>query len=461
MEDLLNTIFSQLSIRNLDYCILRNYQGLPHDVGNDVDMFIPKQQIKEFETVLNECLADSNWIWIKSVHRFCFHSYYIAELIPTSTILKIDVWGSINWRSFSTASSQVILDTKQNFNGFWVVSSGTEAGISIFKEYLQFGKVKDKGDGIHKEHFNQLVKDDPENFLATVALDIGEDWARFALECVQQRDWEKLESKVNSIRRHLILNHFIRNPFQQIGVLILFTWGHIYDKFIFQPGLFICLIGPDGSGKTTISSGINRDFTSILQPTNKFHYYHGHFGILPELKSFYNIVARWLKRKPKSIPNQVEGLPRDKVKPYSLPSALLSVLYYTVDYWCGNFLVWRLKSKGDIILFDRYFYDYLMSDVYQHVPRWLLWTLFRFVPQPDIVIYPYNDPQIIHDRKPELTVDEIAKQAEICQQIIDKHPNPIVIKTENNSILTLAEITAEILKFMNAKIARNQPNHLL
>lgn len=448
----LTQLFSQLDEAGVSYCVLRAYQGLPEIVDHDVDLLVPQDHLALFGQVLGQVCVSTDWYLVKTVSRFGFRSWYVASerngALPV--VVHIDVWTQIHWKAVIYADREAILSTRRRYNGIWVASSGTEAAISLLKEYLQFGKVKDKGQGKTKRRIVGLVEEDPDNFLATLKPCLGGPLSQFVLECARNADWSRLEGRVGKVRKSLILRALACRPIAQLSDWLRFLWGHFYDKILRPSGLFVCLIGPDGSGKTTIANGLREEMKDVFDVVR---YYHGHWGILPELKTYYNAVAPLLAKEQKAVHSDNVICGQGSAW-FGLARGLLYVLYYSLEYILGHFLLFRAKAKGELVLFDRYFYDYMIQPAYSRVPRWLLRLIERFLPRPDVLIWLHNEPEVIHQRKPELSASQVQQQAEVCKNIVERYPkNAYVIRTDDNPRVTLALVRKRVLQFMADRVA--------
>ena len=414
----LTQLFSCLDDSGIDYCILRNYKHLPNYLGNDVDMIIRQNSILEYEQVLVNVSQDLQWRLIKTRHRFSFHSYYLCYDLNDDVIyLKLDIWIQIQWKALTYASKRSIFESRKLYGSFWVASAGSEAAVSLFKEYLPFGMVKDKGDGEDKSRIAKLISQDTEGFLNAIQIYFGESIAHFVAKCAKNEDWGSLEKNVKVVRRALLLNSIQRRPIGQFGGFIRFVWGHFLDKVLHPSGLFICLIGPDGSGKSTIANILEDELKSVF---SYIKCYHGRPGILPDLKVIYYALTSFVKGWRKGI-----GI-RSEMEPsilFSKPAlgplrAMTHVLYYSIDYLLAQIIIQRTKAHGGAVIFDRYFYDYFIQPEYRNVPSWVIRTILFFLPKPDLLILLENHPDIVHKRKPELTRDEIKRQLGICKEVI-------------------------------------------
>ncbi len=440
-------LFRRLDECGVNYCVLRGYDGLPNSIGYDVDLIVGRNSTATYVKILRHTIQDCNWSLVRAAHRFSFRSHYIVHQEDGRfVLLKIDTHTRIHWKEVISASETVIFETRKRYNGFWIVSSGCEAAVSLFKEYLHFGIIRDK----HKRRIPQLVQEDPQNFLASTEPLFGLKVSSFALKCAQREDWNTLERNAARIRLTLINKALIRRPFGQLLDWLRFLWGHFSDKILYPSGFFVCLIGPDGSGKTTISRGLERNMTEVF---SKVLYFHGHLGILPPLKHYYNFFARMFGGCEKRV-SLDDATPNLDALPFSRMRALVYIIYYSLDYFLGHVTIRRAKGHGGLVLFDRYFYDYLIQHPYAKVPRWLLRAFLRVLPKPDIVIWLENEPESIFRRKQELTLAQITKQHEICRDIVARHSNAFSVQTDDAPEVTLNRVRQIIFDSMAIKVKK-------
>ncbi|MDP7038797.1 MAG: hypothetical protein QGI45_06555, partial [Myxococcota bacterium] len=78
----------------------------------------------------------------------------------------------------------------------------------------------------------------------------------------------------------------------------------------------------------------------------------------------------------------------------------------------------RAKSKGQVIIFDRYFTDYYVIQSFKKVPDVLFKIVFKIVPKPDLLLYLEAEPNIICTRKPELRPEQVVHQQKRCKELL-------------------------------------------
>ena len=168
----------------------------------------------------------------------------------------------------------------------------------------------------------------------------------------------------------------------------------------------VVLAGPDGVGKTTAVSGLAEKLEALFY--GKIRNYHGHFGFFPEWSKVYN----WIFRKENN--NLPKEFPR-KIKKLSALRGILSVLYYGLEHFLAWPWILYLKIKGNAVIFDRYFYDFVTLSTNSKIPQKLFWFLSKIINRPDLTFILMAKPETIYSRKKELSSEEIKRQSDLFQ----------------------------------------------
>lgn len=174
--------------------------------------------------------------------------------------------------------------------------------------------------------------------------------------------------------------------------------------------MLVAILGPDGSGKTTISLRVESALNEkgILS----VRLYAQRFGIFPTLRD--------LLRFDFSREIQTDDLEFHKDESIINPAALsaLHLGYYSLEYFLGG-LRFRsdIKSKRTVLVFGRYFYDFYFQRNHSKLPRPLIRLFENLVPKPDLVLVLKRDADVIYSSKPELPIAEIKRQQDIISEL--------------------------------------------
>jgi thymidylate kinase len=425
--EFLEAVFLQLQREGIEYAVLRNYDGLPQKPGRDIDILT--NDYPRFAALLREFSGKAGYslrIFRRYVGMVKFH---LARWCPGLEVLEIDVAWSINWKGIPFFSPD-LLRQRLPKRCFFILPPGAEAALSLIKHVIYHGTVLDK----YKPWLPEMARSDRAGFLAAVAKCFGNSLAEQLFDLTCQSNWQGIASLAPQLRRNAILRTFIHNPLTHIIHQGSFIWWNL-RRFFRPSGRFVVLLGPDGSGKSTISQKLQE----FLQPLFQGHrYFHGHFMIIPRLRD----VAMHLGFKlsePDTVISSDPQRPGERVVEFGTLRSLLYLFYQSLGYLLGYGLIFRARGRGELLIFDRYYYDYLIQPGMSLPPRFIKMVL-SLLPKPDLVVYLRNDPHVIFSRKPELTLTELTRQSAVCAQLMDQLTQGYVVDTIGTPDETAAEV---------------------
>jgi thymidylate kinase len=172
---------------------------------------------------------------------------------------------------------------------------------------------------------------------------------------------------------------------------------------------YIILLGPDGSGKTTLADKLAQSLRNGGQSVTRINF---SFGIMPP-------ISRMLGRgKHKRVPEGQRN--SGMIRPLRLNHTVILAIWYGIDHLLGH---WRLRNgvREDVVIFARSYHDFLYQRAYLNLPAVIPRFFLALGPRPDLVATPLRDPQAIHDQKPELTKEEISEQYERIRRRLQQY----------------------------------------
>ena len=189
-----------------------------------------------------------------------------------------------------------------------------------------------------------------------------------------------------------------------------------------RKGVIICIIGIDGSGKSTIAKRIG---TETILTGKKFEYVYARF--IPMLSRPLVYLAQSVLGKEKSENKNVEMVNRAKKKSFlskPIVSKTTEMIFF-LDYLIQIlFKVWIPYSRGEYLICDRYLYDTIISDLGADI-GWTGETTLskirkyqRLFPRPSVLIWLEVDPEIAIRRKNDVpSIQFLRERAALYGQI--------------------------------------------
>jgi thymidylate kinase len=196
-------------------------------------------------------------------------------------------------------------------------------------------------------------------------------------------------------------------------------------------GRFVALVGPDGTGKTTVAEWLANAWPG---PTSYVHFRPPLRAPLPRRPSEVGSV---------DVPKHTHAGPRTLGWLRLLRSVLL--------FWLGyRRRVRPALASGALVVADRWGYGYVAQPVALRFagPPWLGRLAVRLLPRPDLVVNLAAPVATIRARKGELT------DREICDELQRWHQLPVANLVTVDARKPPADLVAEILLLLDRPGAR-------
>ena len=365
-----------------DLIVLRNYSEIIDGSFRDIDLFLNIKKSKLNDILKSKNIADENHLLISNIRRKNFLQLKIFSYI-SSEVFVIDIWDKLEWKGIP----YFIKDTPQHD-----LSYSTNHGINFFSEkdqlLLAICKCLTQTGNIKNKYIQKTQDVDLKNELIIF----------FGFNYLTLLGTSK-------VFRFLTLTHKTNGAYVKES----FIWFLMFIKYsFFKKGAFIELVGPDGSGKTSLSE--------LLVEKKLFYadskYFHGRIPILPrisDLISFKKTVPERL------IPNSEIQLKIDNPSK-NRKFTILHILYYSIDSLLSRIIIFFWLRKDLIIVVDRSPYDIYAREDYSKIKTFLKKFYVSCHPKPTQRLLLKADPNIINQRKNELTIEEIVMQYEAYEK---------------------------------------------
>ena len=384
------------------YALLSGWYDLPERWLSDLDIVIHPKELKKLEKVL--CAQND----ARLVNHFRHEStcdYFVLALRSGNQIQFLPIDSATDYRRNGRVwfTAGELLKGRRRWKGFWVTASEVEFKYLLVKKILK-GSVPEhsaKRLGERAMELGDKARELAVNLLGSL---LGEQ----TICWIKTGAWEEFHSHIPKLQKALKRQKLRKDPLNPLRYWLP-EIPRIWKRWRYPTGLFVAVLGPDGSGKSTLIGHLERELKKAFRRTAFFH-------LMPDL----------FRRRGKSVlVTDPHGKP-----PRSFPTSLLKLLYYLLDYNLGCWLKVRpALARSTLVFFDRYYDDLLMDPKrYRYGgPMGLARWLRRLIPRPDIwLILDVPEDEILR-RKQEVSLEEIRRQRAAYRRLATELPNAFLL----------------------------------
>ncbi|MCM8568756.1 hypothetical protein NE848_05165 [Gramella jeungdoensis] len=420
---ILSNFFSELNNLGILYLVLRNYKKLPESTnGSDLDILIHEDHLMKFSDFFLSFIRTYNLELVSTIQDGKCPKFCISK---NDWGLQIDLFkGSVNFGNKEIIPANVLFENTRSHEEVNVLDPKISAVLSFLKELLNNKECTEKYKNSLCEQFEnesipaEILQNFPTEFFILLN--------------------ERLENLTEETCRSLYeiaSQNFKRSRFTGLRSKI--------SRLLNHPGFTIAFLGVDGAGKSTVINKI----TPVIN------------------MSFHNAVY-YEHMRPNKFPSLAEAMGKSinfegpVTNPHASKSSgflgsLMRWGYYLLDYTMGYYLkIWPKKTlKSCVWIFDRYYYDYLVDPKRSRIalPKSLINFGRYLIKSPDLIVCLGTDAEIIYNRKPELSIDEINRQLGILKEFCANNNKAVWIDTGSSIDMSARETLDHILEVMSKR----------
>jgi thymidylate kinase len=375
-----------LEVAGIASVYLRNYENLPGDVGNDVDLLIPHDRRKCVVDIFKMEAERSGWRFIGSA-TYGERAMYLCNPL-NSEMLHVDIYDRFRWRGMDYADAAGVMARRQWNGQVFIPGQQDRLYLNICERLIYHGKIRDKQQLQARSTLSAMGHD----FVTDgFELHLGKYGIELAGELMRQ-DWNGNPALRKLIRVSALLHYGLRRPWFLLTSILAYGL-RIAGRMVSPPGRFLVFEGADGVGKSTVMEAVVPWCSSWCA------------GRAP-----YDFHWKPSKLQTGSRATSPSVDPRGKCTRGFLVS-FGYLLYHIAGFWWGWLVrIYPLLVRSHVVVGDRYSYDIFLDPERFRLglPSWLCKLAALVVPRPDLVIGLVASPGLVQARKRELSVEAIA-----------------------------------------------------
>lgn len=426
--DIFNYFIEEFNRCNINYVVLHSYQNFPNVFESDIDIAIKLDNIGQAVMLLDEILMKTDW----SIVQTWQHENLAVDCVISNNVEFLQVDFCINYErnGRNLIDIEILIEDRFKYKNFYVPSQSSEYIYILLKKILKLEFTESSMKQLTNLNINMSESDKKRtNILIRKYLS---DEVYLTIErAILSNTYDRVDLKL--ARRNLLKksSHIIDNL-----KYIYFELTRILRRLIKHTGLFVVILGVDGSGKTTISSRYKSNYSCAFR---RVSHYHSRVRVLNDISKYFN--------KNDCNPVSSEN-PHSKEIKHGKVTSFLKFLYYYLDFLIGNFIITKSVIKSSLVIIERYYYDYLIDKVRYNLntsPQ-IINFFGKFIKKPDVIFILVGNSNILYSRKKEITIEEIEKQTKLMIEIFKDKKNVHFIDTTQSD---LEKCVGDMIKISN------------
>ena len=429
---LLDQIFLRLNQCDAPYALLR--QNRSADVRSDIDIGLLAHPIDTLDPIIRELEREERLIFVHRLHYEIPYGHHYILALPGQPghFLHLDCLFDPLGVNRYCLSTPYLLNGRTIRHGVPCISPDKEALHLLMKRIVKGRCTQTDSDKFRAMYYSsRLLRAEVQRWFGTQGTaDVA---------ALFDRPPEALQTLLMSRLQGLLWRRYlVRHPFLFMRRWLLHL-VRVIGRLRRPTGYFVIIVGPDGSGKSTIAAALGEQLERAFRNVWRFHW-RPH--LLPRLSGH------------RAAPDARTDTPPE-VSRYKGIVSLARFLYYWFDFVIGYWsqVYWR-TAQTTLVIGERYYHDVIVNPQRYGfaVPAWLLRLASHCVPAPDLTVLLENRPEVIHERKPELSPDAITRQIGAFRRQLPFWGPSLIVATTADAETAARIISSTILRHCGKKI---------
>lgn len=428
-------LFAELERQAVRYCVLHSYETLPDAAASDVDMALRGADLRLLPAVF-EHLKVAGYQLLQCLEYETGSCYFVFAWWNGKCLesTAIDFTNEHREGNLILRSGDELTKERIREKSFWIPSPAMEFEYLYSKKVLK-GTIGTAQASRLSALCQQLGAVEATRCAARL---FGSHNAQYAVDlCLNGA----VGREVRTLQQQLRAALHSRVPYPRLRYYLTDVRRRL-RRLAKPSGTFISVLGPDGSGKSTVIANLLDGSKSLYRSQKVFH---------------------WRPRFLFSGRGREASTSPHAQSPHGAIRSVLRALMHVADYQLGYWAYVRPRTtRSSLVVFDRYFDDMLVDPLrYRYGgPMWVLRLLRKLVPQPDLQIVLDAPVDVVLTRKQEQHPAEIIRQRSAYRGLA-AGGNTVVVDASMDAQSVGADALREIADLLAAKVERSHQAWLL
>ncbi|MDZ4141377.1 MAG: hypothetical protein U1C48_05165 [Methylotenera sp.] len=428
-KQMFNDFCNMLENQSIPYVILSGYQGYPDVIDSDVDFMVSDADFIRLPSLFLNSKNIPGAQLIQVLQHETSACYYVLANQVGDRIAYLHPDAAANYRRKGRLwlrSEFVLSSRRQAPAGFWVPSAAIE-----FEYYFVKRIDKRLVELRHLQRLSALLVEDPAGCRAVLTKLVPAEKLEVIAKAITDLDLAWFASQRDALQTMLANSLTRESIFDRVTSAISELMRRVH-RVIKPTGLVVAVLGPDGSGKTTVIEHLEHELAPAFRKVKRFHL-RPHFG---------QQGAGGIVTNPHASP------------PRGWLASLAKMVLFTLDYWSGYLsIIYPAKTCSTLVIFDRHFYDMVVDPKRYRLPInfWLTRFFVKLVPKPDLWLVLDAPAALLVSRKGEIDLASAEALSAGYRTLANTLPHGYLVDTSTSLDATLGSAVQKITEFMHSR----------
>lgn len=429
---LFRSFFALLEQREIPYAILSNYFAYPEVIHSDVDVVVPEAYRASIpQLVLATCQAgNAHLLQISEYHNTTACSCFVGAIAGDQAVhIRFDICSDDHRYSKLILPWQFLLEGRRVYPAGFYVPAPEKSLLHYLLKRIEKRSIQAPQLRTLARWLESATPEAEALLRAYFPRHSAQILDCLRQQTVPQAEWLREWSK------HVQLRDARQGPWRRLRQIGKELRRNV-RRIRMPMGYVLSFLGPDGCGKTTAIAGVKQALTPAFAHSAEYH-------LLPRA------IHRGRRGEDASRPHA-------KVARGWLASALKMAVWYAdlvIGYWL---LVRPRMIRSTLVIFDRYIHDLRVDRVrYRYGgPGWWAALLSNAAPQPDLWVLLDAPSEVLWKRKPELTMEETARQRAEYRKLLAAKKNVVMVDATQPPERVVRDIVAAVFQRLQERTIR-------